>query len=228
MHIEPLKVRLDSFKDFAKHYLMIVLSILTALGLEVWIEHSHHRHAAATANARIEAEIRQNLADIDTDIAHDRARMEALGKLRDQLKADIESQAPAETLQAHVRQLAPDGIYLDWRWPILRREAWDVAVANQSASWIEAGRLQRYSAVYAAQQASTQLMLMDAPSLLNGPQMANTLLDEQTGDYRPRELLHTVNQMYGVANEAMHGLQGLGKRIHEALPKLAPATPAGH
>jgi len=227
MHLEFQKARLDTLKDFAKHYLMIVLSILTALGLEAWIEHVHHAHAAALARTRIEAEIRQNMADIDTDIAHDKARMDALNALRDRLKTDIESHATAETIKAHLHQLAPDGIYLDWRWPVLRREAWDVAVANQSASWIAAGSLQRYSAVYAAQEASTRLMLMDAPSIMNGPRMSDALLDVEIGDYRPRELLYVVNQMSGVASEAMHGLQGLAGRIHAALPDL-PAAPPAH
>ena len=43
---------------------MIVLSILTALGLEAWIEHTHHRHAAEVAGAQIEAEIRANLEGV--------------------------------------------------------------------------------------------------------------------------------------------------------------------
>ena len=34
MHLELPNVRLQSVRDFLKHYLMIVLSILTALGLE--------------------------------------------------------------------------------------------------------------------------------------------------------------------------------------------------
>jgi hypothetical protein len=224
MHIEPLNIRLASFKDFAKHYLMIVLSILTALGLEAWIEHTHHAHAAATASAQIEAEIRQNLADIDTDIAHDSKRMQSLEKLRDQLQADVESHATMDTIQQHVHQLAPDGIYLDWRWPNLRQEAWNVAVANQSAGWIDATRLHNYSAVYAAQDAMTRLIMMDAPSIYDGPRMQNTLLDVRTGDYEPRDLLHVVNQMCGVASEATHGLQALAQRIHTATPDLASAA----
>ncbi|MBD8874165.1 hypothetical protein [Rhodanobacter sp. DHB23] len=222
MHIEPMESRLASFRDFAKHYLMIVLSILTALGLEAWIEHMHHAHAAATASAQIETEIRQNLADIDTDIAHDNARMQFLEKLRDQLQADVASHAAPDTIQQHIHQLAPEGIDLDWRWPVLRREAWDVTVANQSAGWIAVDRLRSYSAVYAAQEASTRLIFMDVPSIFDGPQMQNVLLDVRTGDYQPRDLLHVVNQMCGVASEATHGLQALAQRIHAVVPDLAP------
>ena len=50
MHFELPRVRIHSMKDFIKHYLMIVLSILTALGLEAWIEHAHHAHAAEAAS----------------------------------------------------------------------------------------------------------------------------------------------------------------------------------
>ena len=224
MHIEPPNTKLESFKDFAKHYLMIVLSILTALGLEAWIEHVHHAHAATTANAQIEAEIGQNLADIRTDIVLDRERMDALDKLRDQLKADVESHASMDTIKQHIHELAPDGIYLDWRWPMLRREAWDVAVANQSAGWIDPNRLRRYSAVYAAQDVRTRIMLMDVPSVFDGPQEQNALIDLQIGDYQPIQLLHTVNQMSGVASEAMHSLQVLERTIHAAVPDLSAAS----
>jgi hypothetical protein len=60
MHLELPKLRLHTLADFIKHYLMIVLSILTALGLEAWIEHTHHDHAARLATTKIEAEIRVN------------------------------------------------------------------------------------------------------------------------------------------------------------------------
>ena len=157
--------------------------------------------------------------------------MRSLEKLRNQLETDVESHATITVVQQHIRQLAPDGIDLDWRWPVLRREAWDVTVANQSASWIAVDRLRSYSAVYAAQEASTRLIFMDVPSIFDGPQMQNALLDARTGDYQPRELLHVVNQMCGVASEATHALQGLAQRIHTAAPDLAAApgtAPATH
>ena len=68
MHIEPPNTRLATYKDFAKHYLMIVLSILTALGLEAWIEHAHHAHAAEAASLHIRTELQANLADVRTSI----------------------------------------------------------------------------------------------------------------------------------------------------------------
>jgi hypothetical protein len=157
-----------------------------------------------------------------------RGRMASLDKLRDPLKADVESHASADAIKQHIHELAPDGIYLDWRWPTLRREAWDVAVANQSAGWIPADRLRRYSAVYAAQDTRTRLIFMDVPSVFDGPQMLDTQIDLQTGNAQPLELLHTVNQMSGVASEATHNLQALARQIHVAVPDLAPVAPTVH
>ena len=82
MLFEFPKVRIDSLKDFAKHYLMIVLSILTALGLEAWIDHAHHQLAAATASAQIEMEIRDNMTEAHTDLQHDVAQLKRLDTSR--------------------------------------------------------------------------------------------------------------------------------------------------
>ncbi len=64
MHFEVPRIRMHSLRDFAQHYFMIVLSILTALGLEQWIEHTHHRHAAELASEQIETELRGTLDSI--------------------------------------------------------------------------------------------------------------------------------------------------------------------
>lgn len=121
MHLEVLKVRLHSLKDFAKHYLMIVLSILTALGLEAWIEHAHHRHAAAEASTQIEAEIRANLAECDTDLQHDLAQMMRLRGIRDEVTRGLKMHTSDDLIaqrvleqtreqfrpETHVSHLAP-------------------------------------------------------------------------------------------------------------------------
>lgn len=217
MHIEVPKLHLRSLKDFAGHYLMIVLSILTALGLEAWIERVHHQHAAAAATSNIEAEIRENVARVKESRDHDFSRMHALEKLRDVLVSDLKSHASAEVISQHIHEAAPEGLYLDWRWPSLRREAWDVAVANQSASWIDADRLRRYSGIYAAQNNGTAIIMQDASSVFSGQRMVDIMMDMQMDDYQPRELLHVVNQMVGVTSEAAHGLDGLANRMDAVL-----------
>ena len=108
MHLELTKVRLHSLKDFAKHYLMIVLSILTALGLEAWIEHAHHAHAAAAASQQIEAEIRTNLTETHTALKHDAEQLERLNTIRDAVTQDLKTHVPDDAIKQHILTLTKD------------------------------------------------------------------------------------------------------------------------
>lgn len=224
MHVELSKMPMETVKDLAKHYLMIVLGILTALALEGWIEHVHERHAAEAASAQIEAEIHANRNEIDKVRAHDLERMHDLEKLRDTLVQDIKTHATDAQILQHVQQQTPDGLYLDWRWPTLRHEAWDVAVANQSAGWIDSDKLRRYAAVYATQNAHSSAMNEDLPTVLNGPRMVDTIIDLQVGNAQPNELLHVVNQMAWLLNEVTHNLDSLASRIDANMSDRNPAT----
>ncbi len=225
MHLELPMGALHSLKDFARHYVMIVVSILTALGLEAWIEHTHHLHAAESAQMRIDAEVRLNLQDIRKVHAYDVERTRELNRLRDALVADIKANAPQATIEQHVRDNAPDGIFLDVRWPTLRHEAWDVAVADQSAGWMPSSRLAEYSGVYALQQRADALIGQEKTMVLNGPRMFDTLVDLQTGSFQPRELLHVVTQMAGLLDETSKILESVEQRIEDGLPDLAATAP---
>lgn len=224
MHLELPRVRLDSLKDFLKHYLMIVLSILTALGLEAWIEHTHHTHAAHIASAQIEAEIRANLASIDRVRAHDLARARLLGNVRDALLHDIQAGLPEAAIYRHAHQWLPDGLYLDVRRPSLRHEAWDVAVANQAASWIDDDRLHRYSAAYAAQDWGIATMAQDTALVLDGPRMNDAMLDFGSDRMPPLDLLHVINQM---ANDLSDTAQTLNN-VRQGLAAAVGTAPGAH
>ncbi|HEY0199723.1 MAG TPA: hypothetical protein VGC19_14500 [Rhodanobacter sp.] len=144
--------------------------------------------------------------------------MHALEKLRDTLLHDIQTHVPDATILQHVHEQTPGGLYLDWRWPALRREAWDVAVADQSASWIDNKQLHRYSDIYAAQTRHDAMMVGDVPVLLDGPRMVDATINLQADNVRPDELLHVVNQMAWLTNEVTHNLEGLAGEIDAALP----------
>jgi hypothetical protein len=217
MHVDLPKLPMESFKDLAKHYLMIVLGILTALSLEAWIEHAHHKHAADEASAKIEAEIHENRMAIEAALDNDKARENALAKVRDGLINDIKSNATDAVVIQHIQAEAPDGIYLDWRWPTLRHEAWDVAVANQSAGWIDDDKLHRYTTVYSAQNAHSAMMANDVQFVMDGPRMVNAEIDLQTGYVQPRELLHTIHQMWGLSQESSHNLTTLLQTIDDQM-----------
>lgn len=227
--IELPHIKLESLKDFGKHYLLIVLSILTALGLDAWIAHTHHVHAAATASTQIDREIRQNLASIAQSETYDLQRMQALDKLSNSLERDIQAKLPATTILQHVHaSLGAHGLYLDLRNPTLRHEAWDVAVANQSAGWIDDMRLHRYSAIYAAQAHYTNTMATDEQMVLDGPRMIDAMIELPSNDIRPNDLLLVVHQMATIESEAVDNLRYLATTIRSELrkPDAAPATPA--
>jgi hypothetical protein len=208
---------METAKDLAKHYLMIVLGILTALGLEAWIEHLHHRHAAAVASTQIEAEIRENKLAIEQARDRDRARMQVFEKIREGLINDIKSNATNATIIQHIHEEAPDGLYLDWRWPQLRHEAWDVAVANQSAGWIDSQTLHRYTTVYSAQNFRSAEINAFIQSILDGPRMMDAMTDLDIGEVQPRQLLYVVSQMLGLASDTSSSLNLLDQEIDKAM-----------
>ena len=231
MHFEVLKVRLHSLKDFAKHYLMIVLSILTALGLEAWIEHAHHTHAAEAASQQIEAEIRANLAETDAALRQEVVQLGRLEKIRDAVTRDLRANEPDDVIGQHILDLTKDNFDLNLHFPTLRHEAWDVAVANQSASWIEHDSMQRYSVAYARQRDILTSMNADIALLMNGTGMVDTIADLRTGSVQPRAFLHVVSQMTAMTGQTVNQLRRLEKQLREAVPGgdqgTAQATPAG-
>lgn len=217
MHLELPKVRLESLKDFAKHYLMIVLSILTALGLEAWIEHAHHRHAAETASLQIEAEIRTNLAEVESSLTQDEHQAKALATVRDALMQDVKTHTADAAIARHIQALAAtEGFNLNLMWPTLRHEAWDVIVANQSVSWIDETRMHRYAAAYANQR-DTAGTLGNSLVLINGPRMIDAMVDLRTGDLQPREFLHVISQMAVTLDQARSSLRALEHQLKAAL-----------
>jgi len=218
MHLELPKVRLGSAKDFLKHYLMIVLSILTALGLEAWIEHVHHVHAAEIASQQIETEIRTNLAEGNSSLQHDLAQLKRMEKIRDEVTQELRAHVPDAVIEQHILEQTRDNFDLGLNFPSLRHEAWDVVVANQSAGWIDHDRMQRYSAAYASQRDIVTSMSADIALLMNGTGLVDTIADLRTGTVQPRTFLHVVSQMTAMLRQTVNNLQLLEKELSAALP----------
>lgn len=227
MHLEVLKVRLHSLKDFAKHYLMIVLSILTALGLEAWIEHTHHQHAAEAASAQIEAEIRANLAECDADLRHDMQQLTRLTQIRDEVTRALKAHTSDEVIAQRVLEQTKDHFDLGLVFPTLRHEAWDVMVANQSAGWIDHDRMQHYASAYASQRDAITRISEDMAVLMNGTGLVDTVADLRTDTVHPREFLHVTSQMTAMLEQAVNQLQILRNQLAAALPEAGHPTP-GH
>ncbi len=227
MHLELPNVRLHSLKDFAKHYLMIVLSILTALGLEAWIERSHHVHAADMASRQIRAEIEANLEDVRTSIKTNEKLIGPLRALDQVVSQDIREGVPAATINQHIQARKAD-FKLSINWPTFQSQAWDVAVANQSASWMDGADLRRYSAAYANLRDISDWMTHDSISLLNAPSMgalyARISLDAPVD---PMEFVTVLRQMLNTSAETQSHLRQLESHLVQTLAKESAGTPQG-
>ena len=217
MHLELPKMRLHSLMDFSKHYLMIVLSILTALGLEAWIEHAHHAQAAEAANRHIRAEIEANLNDVRTSIKANEGFIAPLIELDATVSADIRAGAAAAVINQHILARR-ESFKLSINWPTVAAQAWDVAVANQSASWMDDADLRRYSAAYADLRDTSNWLTHDSIILLNAPSMATlrTRIDLQA-TVDPLEFTTVLRQMISTSQEVQSHLRQLEGHLARAL-----------
>ncbi|RDI98554.1 hypothetical protein DVT68_08465 [Dyella solisilvae] len=217
MHIEVPKLRAHSFREFAVHYLMIVLSILTALGLEQWIERVHHRHAAEYAREQIDSELGGLLRDIQASIQTDETKLAPLIALDKAINDDMAKGLPDAQINQHIRQLS-SGFRLSINWPAFTTQAWDVAVANQSATWIEVERLHRYTAAYAAVREAASWTTHNATVTLDAPRMFDMQTRIRLGkDVDPVEFLSVSQQMIVSSKQTIAYLQDASTPIKAAL-----------
>jgi hypothetical protein len=221
MHFEIPKLRIHGFRDFAKHYLMIVLSILTALGLEAWIEHAHHTHAAALASHQIEAELQANLGGVRHSYQRNQQRLIALRQLDDAIARDIRDGKTDAAINQHIQALK-GGFGLSLDWPIFANQAWDVAVANQSATWMDSAALNRYSAAYSKQRDAASWMTQDSTLFLDAPRMATLRTRIDLGrEVDPIEFLSVLRQMIITSSETQSHLHQVESQLEQMRPSEA-------
>ena len=217
MHFEVPKVKMHSLREFLQHYLMIVLSILTALGLEQWIEGAHHRHAAEYASAQIDSELETMLGDIQAAIQTDEKKLAPLIAIDKAIHDDVQKGLPDAEINKHIRELN-GGFRLSINWPAFNTQAWDVAVANQSATWMEVARLHRYTAAYAAVRDAASWTTHNATVALDAPRMIDLQTRISLGrDVDPVQFLSVSQQMINSSKETIAYLQDASKPIKAAL-----------
>ncbi|MYM25656.1 hypothetical protein GTP46_23780 [Duganella sp. FT135W] len=205
MHFEVPKAK--TFKEFGSEYLMIVVSIITALALEHTVQTLHHSHQAHEAASKIDAEIQVNIKELDTTLTHNNAQVAKLESLRTELLAGIHDKTDEPAL---IKQLnLKDRLSLAVHVPSLRREAWEVAVASQAVSWMPREQLERYSSVYAGMRDMQAISLSGTNNFLNGPQMQDTISNLQMGQTDTKALYRTLRQMIGAYESIDGNLQGL-------------------
>lgn len=217
MHVDVDRLPLASLKDFAKHYLMIVLSILTALGLEAWIEHSHHGHAAELSRQRMNQELRSVLLAIEHADEVNQQSLSNLKSLDAMVAGDLAS--GIDTREISRKILARKNDYtLNTNWPSLTTNAWDVAVADQSIGWIDTASLQRYSAAYTAERTLNNWLLHDSIVLVDAPRLVDTVTDLQMEHpVDPYTILRSLRQMEGFLNTTITFLRNTSEEMKPAV-----------
>jgi hypothetical protein len=219
MHVDVPKLPMDSFKDLAKHYLMIVLGILTALGLEAWIEHQHHVDAARTASVMFDEELRANLDNVQKSIAQNIATMQKLDKLDDMVTADMQNGTSSALINQQIRAHRED-FQLNVQTPDVSTSAWDVAVANQSVSWIAPDKLRIYSTAYADLRSISSWEHYGLLAILNAPKTLDLITDIKKGrDVDPIVFQRAVEQLHGTMHSANSNLDSIVGDLSAALPK---------
>ena len=146
MHAElPKKGALASLKAFSAEYTMIVISILTALGLEHAATAWHHKHQAHQAAERIEAEVSTTLKDLRHNIEQNEPDLKKLAALQDYVQEVLEESASKtgqaktdyeQAIKPQLKQRLDEDLKIAVSIPTFQREAWEVAVASLAASWM--------------------------------------------------------------------------------------------
>lgn len=221
MHFEVPKSK--TLKEFGSEYVMIVISILTALALEHTVQAIHHKQLAHEASEKIEAELRVNAREVKDVLAHNERDLQQITRVRDELLQGIRDKAPADTLLARFKTDWKAGLVLSISVPTLRHEAWDAAVANQAVTWMDDERLQRFATAYATIRDVQTLSTNGGVSFLDGPRMMDAESDLETGMATPHEMLKALTQLRSAYGSMDGNMQGLLKYLPEAADTVAAA-----
>lgn len=222
MHFEVPKAK--KFKEFGGEYVMIVISILTALALEQGVETLHHRHLAREASERMEVELRANSVEVANVLTHNEAKRDELIAVHDGMLAGIRDKVSDAEWNAHYERQWQKAFDVSFQYPTLRREAWDAAVANQAVTFLPQAELARYSSIYGDVRDINSLFHGGMMSFLDGPRMLDAMSNIQMGAVNRQELFRTVNQLILSYNNIDGNLKALQKKLPAAKADRKPES----
>lgn len=220
MHFEVPKAK--TLKEFGGEYLMIVISIATALALEHGVQTLHHRHLAHEAADKIDAEIQVNVHELDEALKHNNDQLKIIQATREQLLTGIRDKVDGKVLLKQLLEQQHNKLGLSIMTPSLRREAWEVAIANQAVSWMPQQQLERYSSIYANMRDVQSISASGSNNFLNGAGMLNTISDIQMGDGDAKAVYRMLSQMISAYSSTDGNLQELRDNLAK------PAREAPH
>lgn len=215
MHVEVPKSK--KFKEFGGEYVMIVISILTALALEQGLETLHHRHLAHEAADKMNAELRETIKEVSKALEHNEKKRLAIHQMREQLLAGIRAKTSDAELMKRFDQEWRPMMRLDLDTPGLRREAWEAAVANQAVTWLPRETLENYAGAYGAIRDTSNLTYNGTLTLLNIPNLMNVFSNAQMGVSNPQEIYRAATQMVTAYDNLDSNLKSLNKILQNVV-----------
>lgn len=156
MHVEPEKHPPGTLKEFATHYAMIVISILTALLLEQVALSVEHAREGRQAKVEIEREIRTNQVSIREAAKLTDVNLTLWNDLLQKTVADVK--AKQGTNDTRLAALVAAGREFHDSLPPLKTSAWDTAISDHAVNYMDHEDMSRYSELYAAQRMLAQTM----------------------------------------------------------------------
>jgi hypothetical protein len=215
MHFEVPKAK--KFKEFGGEYVMIVISILTALALEQGFEYLHHQHLAHEAAEKMNVELRANIEDVAKSLEYNEKNRLALQQVRKQLLDGIRGKTSDAELMKRYEQEWGETVRLNISTPNLRREAWETAVANQAVTWLPRETLKRYAGAYSALRDTGTLTYGGAMRFLDMPRMLDVLSNARMGASNPQEIYRTANQIVSVYDNLDGNLKSLNALLQQVV-----------
>ncbi len=218
MHVEPPKAHLMSLSEFGLHYVMILLSILTAIGLEEGLRTYHDHEAAHTAQQTIERELLSNLSDLRDAMKLNHDRLDILQKLGNDLAEDIRHSQNAEALKKKLVEEYIPKLTIGLMLPSQSHQAWDVAVSSQAAVHIPRDKLEAYTAAYTIEHdalggANSAMLLLDAPRVVDFQ------ADAEIGFADPKRFLEVLREAKAINAVGLSNLTTAEQEMVKVLDK---------
>lgn len=207
--------KIKSLKRFSGEYVMIVVSIVTALAFENGVRYLHQTREAQEAARNLDAEIAVNLAEVQSTMLQNEAEIKRLGHLRDVLLTDIRAGASARDTLNHVMTESKRRFDVNFTTPTLQREAWDVAVANQALSNMPQDQLLRYARIYSGMRDMQSMFGGTAHSFADLPRLSDTMSNLELKEISPQDLYRALTQMRFVHESNLDNMRTLEKLLRD-------------
>jgi hypothetical protein len=222
MHFEVPKAK--KFKEFGGEYVMIVISILTALALEHAVQTWHHRHLAHEAAEKMNVELRATIKEVNAALEYNEKKRQTLHQVREQLLAGIRAKTSDAELMKRYAQEWAEMMRLDLNTPTLHREAWETAVANQAVTWMTREQLENYAVAYGAIRDTSAITYNGALGFMDVPRLLDTIGRAQIGTANPQEIYLLAYRMAA----AYDNLDGNLKSLNKLLEAVVNENGGGH